>query len=71
MGFGGIFGILLIVVIVWAVMQFTNKSNQSDGANGQIAIGKENALDIIKRRYARGEIDRQEFERMRKDLMQS
>jgi len=71
MGFGGIFGLLLIVVIVWAVMQFTNKSNQSDGANGKIAIGKENALDIIKRRYARGEIDRQEFERMRKDLMQS
>jgi uncharacterized membrane protein len=28
----------------------------------------ENALDIVKKRYARGEINRQEFEAMKKEL---
>jgi len=28
----------------------------------------ESALDIVKKRYARGEINRQEFEAMKKDL---
>jgi hypothetical protein len=30
--------------------------------------GPESALDILKKRYARGEINRQEFEAMKKDV---
>jgi uncharacterized membrane protein len=30
MGFGGIFGILLIGVIVWSVIQFMNKNPSSN-----------------------------------------
>ena len=31
--------------------------------------GEETALEILKRRYARGEITREEFESMRRDLV--
>lgn len=35
------------------------------GANG---AGKETPIDILKSRYARGEITREEFERMKEEL---
>ncbi len=65
MGFGGgfmwLFWILLIVVIVWAV--------KAAGGNREKPPGKQkSALDILKERYARGEIDQDEFEQKRKDL---
>ena len=31
--------------------------------------GEETALEVLKRRYARGEITREEFENMRRDLL--
>ncbi len=71
MGFGGIFGILLIAVIVWAVIQFTNNNNSRNPFNTtgrKIGSGEENALDILKKRYARGEISKEEYEKMKQDL---
>ncbi len=74
MGFGGIFGILLIAVIVWAVIQFTNNNNSKnpfDTTRGKIGKEEGNAVDILNKRYARGEINREEYERMKQDLKQS
>jgi putative membrane protein len=74
MGFGGIFGILLIGVIIWAVIQLTNKndsSNSFDTSRNKIDGGEKDALDIIKKRYARGEINRDEYARLKQDLRQS
>jgi putative membrane protein len=65
MGFGGgfmwLFWILLIVLIVWAVKAAVGSSNNPSEK-------QKSALDILKERYARGEIDQEEFDQKRKDL---
>ena len=65
-GFGGgfmwIFWILVIGVLVWLVIAATR--DRGGGASGR----DESPLEILRQRYARGEIDRDEFEQMKKDL---
>lgn len=70
MGFGGLFGILLIAIIIWAVLQFTNKNNANSLRlnTGKPDSGEENALEILKKRYARGEIGQEEYDRMKKEI---
>ena len=72
-GFGGIFMILWWVLIIAGIVAFIKwMTNQSRG-NGvhekpfDSAQGKF-ALDILKERYAKGEIGKQEFEEKKKDL---
>lgn len=40
----------------------------SQGSAGSPSQGGETALDILKKRYARGEVTREEFEEMKRDL---
>ena len=47
----------IIVLIVWAIRQFTEGRG-----------GRGNAIDIARARYARGEISREEFDQIRRDL---
>ncbi|RLJ19794.1 electron transporter RnfE [bacterium endosymbiont of Escarpia laminata] len=65
MGFGGgfmwLFWILLIIAIVWAV-------KAAGGSSGNPPEKQKSAVDILKERYAKGEIDQEEFEQKRKDL---
>lgn len=49
----------VILLIVWVV-------RQTSGREG--GRGGETALDILKKRYARGEISKEEYERMKDDL---
>lgn len=61
--FGGafmwIFWIVLFVVVLWAASGLLDKSNTDK---------TESALDILKKRFAKGEIDKDEFERKRKEI---
>jgi putative membrane protein len=71
MGFGGILGLLLIAVIVWAFIQFMNKDSSSNPVtpNRQVqSTDKESALEILKKRYARGEINQEEYQRMKESV---
>jgi putative membrane protein len=49
----------IIGVVVWAIRQFTR--GRGDATTGT-------ALDIAKERYARGEINAEEFDKLRRDL---
>ena len=64
MWFGGVgmfalWGVVIALVIV-AIVRFSRR----DGS-----LARHNALDIAKERYARGEITKDEFEQIRKDLL--
>ena len=77
MGFGFgfpfmfLFWILIIGLGIWAIFQVVNRSgSQPSGGNPpQITSQQENALDVLKKRYARGEITKSEYEEMRRDLL--
>jgi len=69
--FGGQFmwvGILLhvllvigvILLIIWIVRRLTNPK--------KVNVESSTAIEIIKERYAKGEITKEEFENLRKDL---
>ena len=70
MGGGGLFGILLIVIVIWAVFQFAGKGglNNPFNNNRQIGSREENPLEILRKRYAKGEISKEEYESMKSDL---
>lgn len=57
MYFGMIFWILILVGIVALVVWAVQKSGKAE-----IVAKEETALDILKKRYARGEIDKAEYE---------
>ncbi len=56
--------ILLIVLVVAAVWWFARGTGTMDRGR----TGGETPLDILKRRYAAGEITKEQFESMKKDL---
>lgn len=53
-----IFWALFIALIVWAVREFGGRNSTSSSR----------ALDILKERYAKGEISKEEFESKKKDI---
>lgn len=55
-----ILGIALVVVLVWLFVR----------GGGGSAAGRESPEEILKRRYAGGEIDREEYERKLTELRQ-
>ena len=68
--FSLIFWIVLIVLIVWAVKWVLHGSENHHGmSQGWGSPREDSALTIIKERYAKGEIGKEEFEAKKKDLM--
>ncbi|OZA29411.1 MAG: electron transporter RnfE [Hydrogenophilales bacterium 17-61-9] len=66
-GFGWIFMILWWVLIVVGIVALVKWVGAPSDAGGR-SDGK--ALDILKERYARGDIDDQEFQKRKRDLTQ-
>jgi putative membrane protein len=63
MAFGGLWMVLfwggLIALVVWGITKLTKRSDSAS---------KRDPLDVAKERYAKGEISREEFEQIKKDL---
>jgi putative membrane protein len=68
--FGGIFmilfWILVIVGLVFLIKWLVQSTRQTPGGRSS---STSNALHILEERYARGEIDKQEFQEKKKDLL--
>lgn len=62
---GSLFSILFWVLIIWCFIALIRHSTESGTPKGDV---KEFPLDVLKRRYAKGEINPDEFARMKKDL---
>jgi len=61
-GFMWIFWVLIIVVIVVVLKTVTGNDSQGTATKG------DSPLEILQKRYARGEIEEEEFNRRRKKL---
>jgi putative membrane protein len=65
-GYGGMFmGMILLIVLAVAVVWWFTKGGLCKNRG---ALPGESPLDILKRRYAAGEITKEQFEGMKKDL---
>jgi len=60
-----IFWALVIVGLIFLVKWLVSFSR----SRGQYERGSDSALDILKQRYAKGEINKEEFDQKKKDLM--
>ena len=63
MAFGGVGMVIfwggLITLIVWGITRLTRRNDSSS---------KHNPLNMARERYARGEISKEEFQQIKKDL---
>jgi len=65
MGYGaGIIGLIFWVLVIIGLVLLIKYLWESGGAKRE----QESALEILKKRYARGDISKEEFEEKKKDL---
>lgn len=69
-GFGWILVIISLVLVAFGIVQLIRfMSGPPSGTNpSEKIVCDETALDALKRRYARGEISKDEFEKMKRDI---
>ena len=69
MSFGMVLWIALLVVLTWAIIRWLDrKAGVSTPPETDRPESGPSALEILRQRYARGEIDTATFERMRAQL---
>jgi len=71
--FGWILQILFLVLIIWGIVYLLRHGGYMGGCgpmggHGHKHGGSEDAMGILKSRYAKGEITKDEFEKMKKDI---
>lgn len=66
MGFGMISVVLFWVLVILGIVILVKWITASSSGAGQVPT--KTALDILKERYARGEVGREEFEQKKRDI---
>lgn len=67
--FGGLFMIVFWAFIIFGIVMLVKWAvRESQGGSCCKGSGHGNALEILKERYAKGEINKDEFEEKKKDL---
>jgi putative membrane protein len=64
-GYGGMFMWIIFLIAVGLLIYFFVQSQKT---KGQTPAQNESHLDILKKRYAKGEINKEDFDRMKHDL---
>ena len=65
-GYGGVFMWLILVIIAGVIAYIVLNQNKKTGnPNGS---STESSREILNKRYARGEITKEEFDRLKKDI---
>ncbi len=64
MGFGWLIIAVSLILVIFGIVQLVRM-----GAGERRSRPRESALDILKQRYARGEITKEEFEEKKKDIL--
>jgi len=65
---GPIFGLVLVGLIIGGVVWFVQSLSRGDPRLGSGRTATETPLEILKRRYASGEVTKKQFEEMRRTL---
>ncbi len=64
MWWGWIIWLIVIAVVIWAIVTLVNRSQPPPSSPPQ----QETAMEILKKRYARGDISKEEFQEKKRDL---
>lgn len=64
-GYGGMFMWILFLILIGVVIYFIFQNAKSKNVAGQ---SQETPIDILKKRYAKGEITKEDFDRMKNEL---
>ncbi|MGA1825900.1 MAG: SHOCT domain-containing protein [bacterium] len=62
---GGIFMWILLLILIGVIVYLLAQQKKEKNTEG---ILQESALDILKKRYAKGEITREQFDQMKNDV---
>lgn len=64
-GFGGIFMWIIFLIVIGVAVYLVVQATKSKGPESPY---RETPMEILKKRYAKGEITKEEFDKMKKDL---
>ncbi len=70
-GFGFVFMLLFWGLVIWGIVALARWAARQNGGKQEknLPAGRQAPLDILKERYAKGEVDKKEFEEKKKDLI--
>ena len=63
MGWWWIVGLIILIAVIWIVVKAMNRQSTTSRES------KKTAREILDERYAKGKIDKAEYEKRKKDLM--
>ena len=62
MGWGWLLGLIILILFIWLIIRVV------DPGGRPVSPREKSAMDILNERYARGEIDKKEFDEKKRDL---